>query len=278
MTQTASADHPKPGPNLPQRAFATPAKHSPKLSLIDNEKHLFRKIACRAGCLPAIKPAFSTQPRCRTTTQSTKSDPPNPAFSNRNFQQLEIAVTSTKHSPDPSSNRNFRSTNFHASKRRFRPQRGIAFCHAPFLIDNENQPFRKIACRAGCLPAINPALSKQPRCRTATQSTNSRPLVAHHAESQNIYPYLASTRTQTACAAGYLTNFAISNRNRIRLEIAVTFRKQKMHIRSNRFENTHPRLAIQAQGSTSFWSRSCLCRSFSFWGRLSPSALRGIPG
>ncbi len=111
MTQTASADHPKLGPNLPHRTFATPTKHSPKLSLIENEKQLFRKIACRAGCLPAIKPALSTQSRSRTTTQSTRSHPTNPAISNRNFQKLEIAVTRRKHSLATKSNRNSRSTN-----------------------------------------------------------------------------------------------------------------------------------------------------------------------
>ena len=39
----------------------------------------------------------------------------NPLISNRNFSRLEIAVTPTKHSPDPKSNRNFRSTCFYAS-------------------------------------------------------------------------------------------------------------------------------------------------------------------
>ena len=60
------------------RPFVTPTKHSPKLSLI--EKQLSRKIACRAGCLPTIKPAPSEQPQCRTSTQSTNSHPPTPQF------------------------------------------------------------------------------------------------------------------------------------------------------------------------------------------------------
>jgi hypothetical protein len=38
----------------------------------------------------------------------------NNSFSNRNFPRLEIPATPTKHSPDPKSNRNFRSTNFHS--------------------------------------------------------------------------------------------------------------------------------------------------------------------
>ena len=157
----------------------TATKPSPKLSLIDNEKLLFRKIACRAGCLPTIKPARSKQPRCRTTTRSTNFRPTNPATSNRQWKGLEIAVTPTKHSPDPS------------------------------LIDNEKQLFRKIACRAGCLPTIKPALSNQPRRRTATHSTKSRP-----------------------------ANPAISNRNWIRLEIAVTNKKHSPDTNSNRYENT----------------------------------------
>ena len=117
-------------------------------------------------------------------------------ISNRQWKGLEIAVTPTKQTPDP------------------------------FLIDNVKQPFRKIACRAGCLPTIKPAPSEQPRCRTTTQSTNSRPLVAHHGESQNLYPCLAGTRPRTACAVGYLTNSAISNRQWKGLEIAATHTKQ----------------------------------------------------
>ncbi len=107
----------------------TPTKHSPELSLINNKKELFRKIACRAGCLPTIKPALSMQPRRRTATHSTKSHPTNPATSNRQRKGLEIAATPTKHSPELS------------------------------LIDNKKQLFPKIACRAGCLPAIKPALA-----------------------------------------------------------------------------------------------------------------------
>ena len=38
---------------------------------------------------------------------------PEQTFSNRNFQRLENAVTSTKQTPGPKSNRNFRGTNFH---------------------------------------------------------------------------------------------------------------------------------------------------------------------
>ena len=101
---------------------ATPTKHSPKLSLIDNEKQLLRKIACRAGCLPTIKPAPSRQPRRRTTTQSTNSHPTNTATSNRQWKGLEIAVTHTKQAPDP------------------------------FLIDNENALF--LAQALSCL-ALN---------------------------------------------------------------------------------------------------------------------------
>ena len=129
-------------------------KPSPKLSLIDNEKLLFRKIACRAGCLPTIKPARSKQPRYRTTTLSTNFRPTNPATSNRQWKGLEIAVTPTKHSPDPS------------------------------LIDNEKQLFRKIACRAGCLPTIKPALSNS----TSTSDRHSLyeipPRQPRHFESQ----------------------------------------------------------------------------------------------
>ncbi len=117
-------------------------------------------------------------------------------ISNRQWKGLEIAVTPTKHSPEL------------------------------FLIDNKKQLSRKIACRAGCLPTIKPAPSEQPRCRTTTQSTISRPLVAHHPESQNLHPCLASIRPQTACAADYLTNSAISNRQWKGLEITVIHTKQ----------------------------------------------------
>ncbi len=88
----------------------TPTKHSPNLSLINNKKELFRKIACRAGCLPTIKPALSMQPRRRTATHPTKSHPTNPATSNRQRKGLEIPVTRRKHSPRHKSNRNFRGT------------------------------------------------------------------------------------------------------------------------------------------------------------------------
>ena len=79
----------------------THTKQTPDPFLIDNENQLLRKIACRAGCLPTIKPAPSRQPRYRTTTQSTNSHPTIPAISNRQWKGLEIAVTRTKQTPDP---------------------------------------------------------------------------------------------------------------------------------------------------------------------------------
>ena len=88
----------------------TPTKHSPNLSLINNKKELFRKIACRAGCLPTIKPAFSMQPRRRTAAHPTKSHPTNPATSNPQRKGLEIPVTRRKHSLRHKSNRNSRGT------------------------------------------------------------------------------------------------------------------------------------------------------------------------
>jgi hypothetical protein len=47
-------------------------------------------------------------------------------ISNRNFRQLENAVTSTKQTPDPSSNRNFRSTDFHRIREQSLPKTFIS--------------------------------------------------------------------------------------------------------------------------------------------------------
>ncbi len=49
----------------------------------------------------------------RTTTGFAPISTPKTAISNRNFSQLETRVTHRKHSPDPKSNRNFRSTISH---------------------------------------------------------------------------------------------------------------------------------------------------------------------
>ena len=101
--QPLRSPYPISNRNFQQLEIAvTPTKHSPELFLIDNKKQLFRKIACRAGCLPTIKPALSKQLRRLTTIQSTNCHPTNPAISNRNWIRLEIAVTNRKHSSDPS--------------------------------------------------------------------------------------------------------------------------------------------------------------------------------
>ena len=139
---------------------------------------------------PSRRPVSATVKagqRSNLTGQPLRSPCP---ISNRNFQQLEIAVTSTKQTFAPSSNRNFRGTNLHriceqslpTTATSNRQRKGLEIAASPTkhspnlsLIDNKKQLLRKIACRAGCLPAIKPAIRKQPRCRTATLSTNSHP-------------------------------------------------------------------------------------------------------
>jgi hypothetical protein len=189
--------------------------------------------------------------------------PPNPAqrehrISNRNFSRLEIAVTPTKHSPAPKSNRNFRSTDLPGG----------------------------IACRAGCSPPIpqfRPARKSvadrhiQQRAPVEAGSPLSRsarfPLVLRYVAAcaglRSTHAQPAPTcsslvvlgpgsiralnasvaRRRTAWAAGYSpcnTNAprpsrrqpAISSRYWKLLEIAVTSTKQSPDLISNRYENT----------------------------------------
>jgi hypothetical protein len=125
-------------------------------------------------------------------------------ISNRHLRRLECDVTSTKQTTEVQSNRQ-------------------KIAHVAI----SDHTLRKIACRAGCLPANPSAQLCRPRSRTTTRTTKS-------ASAFNLYlpPAIRLARhpghgPQTACAPGYSTHGPeISNRHSMRLEIAATHSKQ----------------------------------------------------
>jgi hypothetical protein len=191
----------------------------------------------------------------RTPTGFTPISAPKAAISNRNFQQLKTRVTHRKHSPDPKSNRNFRSTNLTGgiacragcspSTPKLRPTRKSApgrriQRHAPAEAGSRN-------ARSGRFQVI---LRRGANCAGLRSNhpqpapTGSSVVVLGPGSIRAFSMFLAHQRT--ASAAGYLTNLApISNRSDPRLEMPETYTKQRTGTLSNRHKFTHSKFRLR---------------------------------
>jgi hypothetical protein len=152
------------------------------------------------------------------------------ATSNRNFPRLEARVSRRKHSPAPSSNRNFRSTSF-----RTREAWGSQF----WLRDAAHTSLN-------CAPTTSPTPPDSPHtpfpeCGSEAtapppDSTRARRSLANHPTTRFGARMIAAT---TACAAGHLPYpTLISNRSARRLEMPESYTKQRTAPLSNRHKFT----------------------------------------
>src|SRR5580698_3082265 len=192
--------------------------------------------------------AASPQGAGRTTTGISPFPAIKTQISNRNFSRLESAVTHRKHSPDPKSNRNFRSTNSRTPRTwgrhsclRNDAEFGHSRIHTEECQWHDEVPRTVTKCTLTHAARPTPH-TPFPECVSEANAPppNTTQLQRSLVNHPTIHLSSRIVATTTSCAAGYLTHRPpISNRSARRLEMPESYTKQRTDPLSNRHKFTH---------------------------------------